>query len=89
LPIDETDFHILKALECIHDPRAEAIVAERRATETKREQEKRNRIREGLCVSCGGTWVSWTNLQVANPINDAREALAFDRLRDSELCFVM
>jgi len=54
-PIDETDFHILKALECTNDPRAEAIVAERRAAEAKREQQKRDRIREGLCVSCGGT----------------------------------
>lgn len=53
-PIDETDFHILKALECTHDPRAEAIVAERRAAEAKREQEKQDRVRNGLCVSCGG-----------------------------------
>lgn len=54
-PIDETDFHILKALECTHDPRAEAVLAERRAAEAKREEEKQIRIRNGLCVSCGGT----------------------------------
>ena len=52
-PIDETDFHILKALECIHNPRAEAIVSERRAAEAKREKEKQDRIREGRCVDCG------------------------------------
>ncbi|GEM_PF-1526228 len=34
-PIDETDFHILKALECIRDPRAIAVVANHRtATES-------------------------------------------------------
>ena len=53
-PIDETDFHILKALECTNDPRAEAVLAERRAAEAKREEEKQNRIVNGLCVSCGG-----------------------------------
>ena len=53
-PIDETDFHILKALECTNDPRAEAVLAERRAAESKREEEKRNRIANGLCTSCGG-----------------------------------
>jgi hypothetical protein len=54
-PINETDFHILKALECTHDPRAEAVLAERRAAELKREEEKQSRISNGLCASCGGT----------------------------------
>src|ERR1019366_4564457 len=54
-PSDETDFHILKALECTHDQRAETVLAERRAAEAKMEEEKQSRIGNGLCASCGGT----------------------------------